>query len=461
MYDPTLRLNGNGYHRNGAVVVPLADRLPPQNLEAEQGVLCSVLLSNAAMHEVVEVLEPGDFFGAAHAEIYRAILALYDVGKPFDVLILAEAMGDRYRAVGGDEYIAQVMNSVPHSANAAYYARIVREKAIARGLIVAAEAILRESYSNDFTAEQLVESAERAIFAISESEATGGTLGAAAVLDLALEGIELRERGEVSGIGSGFVDLDDLIDGLQPGNLIIVAARPSQGKTAWALNVADHVSTEGGAGVLFVSLEMNRVELGTRLLSARAKVDGWRLKNPSALTHDDRMALGGASGALRVARLFVDDTPMRSVTQIAANARRTKARHGLGLIVVDYIQLIDGQRHKGESRQEEVARISRRLKALARELQVPVIALAQLNREPEKREDRKPRLSDLRESGAIEQDADIVLLLHRPEYYDVNDRPGQADLIVAKNRNGATDTVKFVFLRHCTRFEAMAVDGGF
>jgi replicative DNA helicase len=463
MYDPTTSRNGNGHHRNGdtahrdgGAFSILTDRLPPQNLDAERGVLCSVLLDNAAMHEVAEILTAEDFFRAVHAEIYATILGLYDAGKPFDVLILAEAMGDRYRVIGGDAYLAEVTDSVPHAANAVHYAQIVRQKAIARGLILAADEIRNQCHSNDLTAEQMVESAERAVFAISEAEATGGTLGAAEVLDLALENIAVRERGEVTGIGSGFADLDDLTDGMQPENLIVVAARPGQGKTSWAMNVADHVATRGGAGVLFVSLEMNRVELGMRLLSARARVDGWRLKNPGALTHEDRLALGMASGALRGSRLFIDDTPMRTVTQIAANARRTKARHGLGLVVVDYIQLIDGQRQKGESRQEEVARISRRLKALARELKVPVIALAQLNRESEKRDDRKPRLSDLRESGAIEQDADIVLLLHRPEYYDPNDRPGEADLIVAKNRNGATGTVKLVFLRHCTRFESMA-----
>lgn len=456
-FDPT----ANHRNHDGASAVlsrpgNLIDRMPPSNLQAEMGVLASVLLDNAAMHDVAAVLTPGDFFRSEHEELYRAILGHYDAGRAFDLVILAETLGPRLAAVGGHEALARIMESVPHAANAGYYARIVREKAVARSLIEAATEILRDGYANESTAEQLVEAAERRIFAVAEAESTGETLPAPEVISLVFDRLATREEGEVPGLGTGFPDLDDRIDGLQPGSLVILAARPAVGKSAIAMSIADHVAVEGGSGVLFVSLEMNRIELGARLITARAGVDSYRLKNPAALSIGDRRALGEARQRVARSRLMIDDTPIRTVTQIAANARRIKARSGLGLVVIDYIQLIDGQRSKGESRQEEVARVSKRLKGLARELEVPVIALAQLNRQSETRDDRRPRLADLRESGQLEADADIVLLLHRPEMYDVNDRPGEADLIIAKNRMGGTGVVRLAFRKECTRFASLS-----
>jgi replicative DNA helicase len=449
--DPRTNNDGATAHVTGAF-----DRLPPQNIEAEQGVIGSIFLSNAAMHDVAPILKPEDFFRDAHREIYLAALDLYDRGKPFDVVILAEAMGDRYRAIDGDRVMARILESVPHAAHAGYYAAIVRQKARSRALIDCANEILRDGYSNNFTAEQLVESAERRVFAVADDEATGDTLEASQVITLAMGRLDDREQGESSGIETGFADLDDLTDGLLPGNLIIVAARPSVGKTSLALNIAEFASTTKGVATLLVSLEMNRIEVGERLLSSYSRVDNYRFKNTDALSNHDRRAICEAEVALRQSRMFIDDTPIRTVTQIAANARRLRSRHNLGLVIVDYIQLIDGQRLKGESRQEEVARVSKRLKGLARELELPVVCLAQLNRESERRDDRRPRLADLRESGQIEADADVVILLHRPDLYDPNDRPGEADMIVAKNRNGATGTVRLVYLKHCTRFESMA-----
>lgn len=458
MFDANAKYaNGDGASDGMA---GLRDRMPPQNVEAEKGVIGSVLLDNSAMNEVAMILKPEDFFRDAHRTIYQAILAIYDAGKPFDLLIVAESLGGAYKSLGGDDTLADILGSVQHSANAAYYAGIVKQKAIGRALIEASNETLRECYSGDFTAEQLLESNERRAFAINESDANGDTVGAAEIVDLAMQRVATRENGEVSGVSTGFADADDMTDGLQPGNLVVVAARPGVGKTSYGLNVADYVSTAGGVATLFVSLEMNRAELGERLLSSRARIDNYRLKNPSEMTHRDRQALGQANGVLRSARLFIDDTPIRTVTQIAANARRIRSRHELGLIIVDYIQLIDGQRIRGESRQEEVARISKRLKGMARELAVPVMILAQLNRESEKRDDRRPRLADLRESGQIEADADVVVLLHRPEMYKPDDRPGEADFIVAKNRNGATGTVKLAYLKSYTRFETLDPTAG-
>lgn len=802
-YDPTESMTNN----DGATARPagMFDRLPPQNIEAEQGVIGSIFLDNAVMHDVAAILKPEDFFRDAHQVIYREALAIYDRGKPFDVVILAEAMGDRYRAIDGDRLMSTIIGAVPHAAHAVHYAGIVRQKARSRALIECANEILRDGYSNDFTADQLIEAAERRVFAVADDEATGDTLEASEVVTLALARLEDRERGEASGIETGFADLDDLTDGLLPGNLIIVAARPSVGKaqpldalvltpggfipmgdvnvgdevigsggkpcrvigvypqgelpvyrvtmsdggstqcceehlwstqtrnerrrgisgsvkslkkimgsltrassnspnhaipivapveffdgpaldldpyamglllgdgmftsgniifsnpepdlqrrlaevlpdcdalvigdddkdcrikrttrnndisatkraisrygllgkdscskfipidymsasieertlllrglmdtdggvTSWgqsveystsspalatdvanlarslggvvstraripvytykgeslegeesfrmvlyfpngltpvssekhlslwrwkrsrdhrsivdvepvgykqcqcikvdaedelyvtddyivthntslALNIAEFASTTKGVATLLVSLEMNRIEVGERLISSYSRVDNYRLKNPDELSRRDREAIYEADVALRRSRMFIDDTPVRTVTQIAANARRLRSRHNLGLVIVDYIQLIEGQRLKGESRQEEVARVSKRLKGLARELDLPVVCLAQLNRESERRDDRRPRLADLRESGQIEADADVVILLHRPDLYDPNDRPGEADMIVAKNRNGATGTVRLVYLKHCTRFESMA-----
>ncbi len=471
--------NGNGgshgrgrrdRDRDAAPALP-EDRLPPQNLEAEQGVLGGVLLNNEWLHDVVPILRPEDFYRDSHQILFRSIRDLYDKIQRVDALILADELKRRgeYDKVGGDETLAQILEAVPHAANTLFYAQIVREKSISRKVIEGASEILREGYANSLTADELLQSAERRIFQIAEDNASGETVELRDVVTVAMDTIALRseEKHPVSGVSTGYFDLDDITGGFQGSQLIILAARPSMGKTAFALNMCEYASLEGKAGVLFVSLEMGQRELAERLLCSRSRVDGDKLRKGRGLGTREMTLLGRAYDDLRGASMFIDDTPARNMLQISSNARRIQRRSGLGMIVIDYIQLIEPESGEGrDSRQEQISKISRRLKTLARELQVPVIALSQLNRAVENREDRRPRMADLRESGAIEQDADLVLLLHRPEYYDPNDQPGIAELIVAKNRNGRTDTVKMTFLRNIMRFENLAavndpmIDGG-
>ena len=450
----------NGHARPLRVDGPASplDRLPPQNIEAEQGVLGSLLLDNDVLHDVIGMLKVEDFYRDAHQVAYRAIRDLYDLGKAIDAITLADELTRRnqFAGIGGEEFLAQIIHSVPHALNARYYADIVRQKSISRQLIEASNETLREGYSNNYTAEQLLEAAERRVFSIAEEQTTRDTMELGDVVVQAMDRIAARSEHHhpITGVGTGFFDLDDITGGFQPEQLIIVAARPSMGKTALALNVCDHAAVELKIPTLFVSLEMSEIELAERLLCARSRVDGHKLRTGQGLGHNEMTLLGKAYEQLRVP-MFIDSTPARTMLQITANARRLKMRHKLGLIVVDYIQLVDSEESR-DSRQEQIAKISRRLKALAREIQVPVIALSQLNRAVENREDRKPRMADLRESGAIEQDADVVLLLHRPEYYDPNDQPGIAELIIAKNRNGATGSVKLTFLKRFTRFDNLS-----
>jgi replicative DNA helicase len=452
MADPT----------NGTIAKnPAADRLPPQSLVAEQGVLGAILIDNEVMHDVVQVLRVQDFYRDSHQIIFRAIRDLYDQGKPIDAITLNDELVHRnqFQAIGGLDTLTEIRNSVSHAASAKFHAQIVRERAIVRQLIELANEVLRESYSNTSTAEELLESSERKIFRIAEEQATGETVELREVVAQAMERIALRseERHPVTGIATGYYELDDVTGGLQPSQLIILAARPSMGKTALALNIADHASVNLKRGVLMVSLEMGANEIGERLLCARSRVDGHKLRTGRNMGTREITMLGKGCEELREAPLYIDDTPARNMLQIAANARRLKLRSQIGLVIIDYIQLIDSESSDGrENRQEQIAKISRRLKTLARELEVPVIALSQLNRAVENREDRRPRMADLRESGAIEQDADLVLLLHRPEYYDPNDQPGIAELIIAKNRNGATGSLKLTFLKNFTRFENLA-----
>jgi replicative DNA helicase len=452
--------NGQGHGRSSKGEAGLlTDRLPPQNIEAEQGVLGSVLLDNDVLHDVVPILKVEDFYRDTHQILYRAIRDLYDLGKAIDVITLAEELTrrDEFKAIGGDETLALIVNCVPHAANAKYYADIVRQKSIGRNLIECANEILRDGYSNNFTAEQLLEAAEQRVFNIAEDQTKGDTVEVKDVLHKAMEQIGLRAESKhpISGVPTGYYELDDMTTGFQPNQLIIIAARPSMGKTALALNICEHAAADLKIPVLFVSLEMGRIELAERLLCSRSRVDGHKLRTGQGIGAKEMAMLGRGYDSIRLAPMFIDDTPARNMLQITANARRLRLRQNLGLIVVDYIQLIDSEDSR-DSRQEQIAKISRRLKTLARQLQIPVIALSQLNRAVENREDRRPRMADLRESGAIEQDADLVLLLHRPEYYDANDQPGISELIIAKNRAGATGTVKLTFLKHITRFENLA-----
>ena len=435
------------------------ERLPPSNMEAEMGVLGSVLLDNDALHDVIPILKIEDFYRDEHQKIYRVIRDLYDLGKAVDVIILNEELvrRDLFDAIGGNETLVNIIESVPHAAHAKYYADIVRQKSISRQLIEAGNEILHDGYSNNFTSDELLQSAEKKIFAIAEEQTTAETVDIKDVIVTAMDRIVAKseDRHAVSGISTGYFDLDAITGGFQSHQLIILAARPAMGKTAIALNICEHVICTLNKGVLFVSLEMGELELVDRLLSSRARVDGYKLRTGKGMGQQDLAQLGRAYNELHQAPLYIDSTPARNSLQITANARRLKLRKNIGLIVLDYIQLVDADDNR-DSRQEQIAKVSRRLKQIARELEIPVIALSQLNRAVENREDRRPRMADLRESGAIEQDADLVLLLHRPEYYDPNDQPGIAELIIAKNRAGATDTVKLQFQKNLTRFENLA-----
>jgi replicative DNA helicase len=438
----------------------LGDRLPPQHIEAEESLLGSILLDNEVLHDIITFVRVEDFYRDAHQIVYAAIREMYDRGKGIDAVTLAEELirRDQFQQVGGDQMLAQITGIVPHSANAKYYAEIVKEKATHRQLIESATEIIRDGYSNQFTAQELLESAERKVFSIAEDQIRGETLEVKDVVKQAMDVIAMRADAgghPVTGISTGLIDLDDITGGFHPGQLIILAARPSMGKTAVALNICDHVGINSRIPALFISLEMGYLEIGERLLCARSRVDGHKLRTGLGMGMREMTQLSTAYKEFGSGQIFVDDTPARNMLQIAASARRMKRRHQVGLILVDYIQLVDSEDAR-DSRQEQIAKISRRLKTLARELKVPVIAISQLNRGVENREDKRPRMADLRESGAIEQDADLVLLLHRPEYYDANDQPGIAELIVAKNRNGPTGSVRLTFLKNLTRFENLA-----
>ncbi len=431
-------------------------RLPPQNLDAERGVLGSILLMNEAIDEVGESLKAEHFYSDAHQKMYSAIHRLYENGiRGIDAITLAEELvrSGHYEDVGGAGYLAQILEAVPHAAHVRYYATIVREKWMQRSLIYACTEILSESYEASDDVEGLLQSAERRIFSILESQ---GDTGSFAIADILLETFaRLEERqakaGDVTGITSGFTDLDHQTTGFQPTELIILAARPSMGKTAFVCNIAEAVARKSGKGVLLFSLEQSNLELAERFLSITARIDGHALRS-GTLTDSQHDAMVQASDDLSKLPLFIDDKPGRTMTQVAAISRRQHRKSPLGVVIIDYLQLIEPD-EKNAPREQQIAQISRRLKFLAKELKIPVIALAQLNRGVELREDKRPRLADLRESGAIEQDADMVMFLHRPDAYDPEDRPGEAEIIVAKHRSGPTGLIRLTWRKEYMRFE--------
>ena len=438
-------------------------KLPPQNLDAERGVLGSLMLMNEAIDEVAEFLTPDHFYSDRHRVLYRAILDLYEVGsRGIDLVTLADklAQGGSLEAAGGLVYLDEVLGSVPHAAHAKYYAEIVREKSVQRHLIYACTEVLSECYDSSRPVEEVLQAAESRIFAIAEEQDGGDKIAIDEILQLAWDRIEERANsdGDTSGLPTGFLDLDEKTNGFQPAELIILAARPSMGKTALVCNFAESIAEKTGEGVLLFSLEQSKIELAERFLCIRARVNGHKLR---AADFDDaeRHRLMVASGELNEMPLYIDDKPGRTVSQIAAIARRLKRQKSLGIIIVDYLQLVEPE-DKKVPREQQIAFISRRLKFIAKELDVPVIALAQLNRGVELREDKRPRLADLRESGAIEQDADLIAFLHRPEMYDAEDRPGEAEIVIAKHRSGPTGIVTLTWRAECMRFEDFAGTAG-
>lgn len=438
----------------------LLDRQQPRNQEAEQGVLGSILLLPECYDDVALVLNKDDFYDDAHQRIYHQISELVREGRRIDITILVERLrvAGEIELVGGMSYLGTLATSVQHAAHAVDYAKIVREKSSLRRLILASTEILRDAYDNSQDPKYLLSQAEQKIFQILEDQGTGAAQPINDILHEALARIDQRMKGEhvEGGTLTGYTDLDAMMGGLHAQELIILAARPSMGKTAFAMNIAEHVTMHEKVPTLFVSLEMSALELGDRLLCSVARIDGHRLRN-GTISNDDRRKLLEKAGEVSLSPLFVDDTPSRTMTEIAAIARRLQRKHGLGLIVIDYLQLIEPDNPK-DQRQEQVSKIARRLKVMARELKVPVICLAQLNRMAEQSRDNKPRLSHLRESGAIEQDADVVMFVHREEYYQTNEEDrarvaGQAEIIIAKQRNGPVGDIKLTWLRNFTRFE--------
>lgn len=441
----------------------ILDRLPPQNLDAEKGVIGSLLLDSLMCDDVVLLLRPEDFYSEVHRRLYGHIIAMHDEGGRIDTTLLVERLrqaGD-YEAVGGAAYLAEVLQSVAVAAHAAYYAKIVRDKSTLRSIIHASTEILRDAFDPTLESRDMISRAEEKIFAIHDQRSGDQLASMHDVLVEAFEHIDKRmERGGATGVPTGFGDLDNLTGGLHESELVILAARPSMGKTALATNVADHVSAESSTGTLFVSLEMSRLELAQRMLCSRGEINGSKFR-AGYLSGEDRDRLIQASAKLSKAPLYIDDTPSRTISEIAASARRLKRKSGLGLIVIDYLQLIEPDNSK-DPRQEQVAKIARRLKGMARELRVPVLCLAQLNRQAEATKDNRPRLSHLRESGAIEQDADVVMFVHREEYYHTReeaanlDLVGKAELIIAKQRNGPTGDIKLLWFQDFTKFKDLA-----
>ncbi len=447
------------------VTSEILDRMPPQNLEAERAVLGSLLLDARLCDELALILKPDDFCADSHAKLYEHILTLYDKCRRVDLLLLVEQLkqAEELELVGGHAYLAELMQSVPYAYNAVYYARIVRNKAMLRALIDACTANLRDAHDESIEPEKLLDLAEQRVFAVRDARSNDQITSAHDLMLQAFQRIDARLQGaEGHGIPTGFKDVDRLTGGLHESELVILAARPSMGKTALATNIAEYVTIECKLPTLLVSLEMAKAEVANRLLCSQGKIDAHKFR-AGYLSQDDRDKLAEASARISQAPLFVDDTPARSVTEIAACARRLRNRENLRLLIIDYLQLIQPDNPK-DPRQEQVAKITRRLKHLARELQIPVLCLAQLNRQVEAgKEGHRPRLSHLRESGAIEQDADVVLFIHREEMYHTREEArekgiaGQADLIIAKQRNGQANVdVKLTFLEKFMRFEDAA-----
>lgn len=436
-----------------------ATRVPPHSLEAEVSVLGAAMLSRAAASDAVEFLRVDDFYRNAHRVVFEAVQQLTAAGEPVDTVTVTEwlARHDRLDEVGGPAGVHELTVAVPTAANASYYARIVREKALLRRLIDAGTAVVKLGYESADDAEQVVDRAESMIYDVAQSNTTSEYARLGELLNASFEQLEklAEQNSDVTGLATGFDDLDRLTAGLQPQNLVIVAARPAMGKSSLALGVTHFVTARLGVPAILFSLEMSKLEIVNRLLSSEAKIDSSRIRT-GRLDDSDWRKLGDALGALAEAPLFIDDTPSITLMEIRAKCRRLKQKHGLGLVVIDYLQLMQSSR-RTESRQQEVAEISRGLKMLAKELDVPVMALSQLSRQPESRTDKRPQLADLRESGSIEQDADIVAFIYRDEVYD-EDTPdrGIAELILAKHRNGPTGIVRLAFLDHLTKFANLA-----
>ena len=433
------------------------ERTPPHDLLSEQSTLGGMLLSKDAVADVVEGLRGNDFYIPKHEVIFEAILTLYSHGEPTDVIAVTDELmkaGDLQRA-GGVDYLHSLTSIVPTAANAGYYASIVQERALLRRLVDAGTRIVQMGFDGEGEATELVNQAQAEVYAVTGQENSEDYVPLEVAIGAAVEEIEMAKGrdGEMTGVPTGFKELDDLTNGLHAGQMIVVAARPAMGKSTLALDFARASAIKHNQPAIFFSLEMGKTEIAMRLLSAEGQIPLQKLRKGD-LDSRDWTTLASTRGRINDAPLYVDDSPNMTLVEIRAKCRRLKQRVGLRMIIIDYLQLMTSGK-RVESRQQEVSEFSRALKLMAKELQVPVIALSQLNRGSEQRQDKRPMVSDLRESGSIEQDADMVILLHRDEVYDKQSRPGEADLIVAKHRNGPTADIPVAFQGHYSRFHDM------
>ncbi len=432
------------------------DRLPPQNVEAEQSIIGAILIDNEALPKALEIIGIDDFYKTSHRKIFRSMVELFDRNEPIDLITLTDYMkrSDELDAVGGVSYLSSLVNMVPTAANIKYHSKIVREKGLLRSLLRSATEIASKVYEDNLEAEEMVDYAERSIFDISDKRVKASFITLKELIKSSFEMIEhLYDKKEaITGVPSGFRDLDELTTGFQKGDLIVVGGRPSMGKTAFTLNIAQHVGLESREPVAIFSLEMAKEQLAFRMLCSEAMVNSNSIRK-GFIKKEDWHKLTGAASKLTGAPIFIDDSSGITALELRAKARRLKMEHGLSLVIVDYLQLMRG---KGsfERREQEISDISRSLKALAKELSIPVIAVSQLNRSVEQRRPPTPMLADLRESGAIEQDADVILFLYRDEVYnkDTPANKGEAEVIVAKQRNGPIGKVNLTFNSSCTRF---------
>lgn len=434
----------------------LADRVPPQNIEAEQAVLGAIFLEPASLILVSEILIPEDFYRNSHQLLFDVMLKLNEDGKAVDVITVTEELSSakQLEDVGGLSYLSELAGAVPTAANIEYYARIVEEKSLLRRLIKTATTIAQDGYARQDEVEEVLDEAERNIMEVANRKNTSAFQNIKDVLVRTYDNIELlhHRKGDVTGIPSGFSELDRMTAGFQRNDLIIVAARPSVGKTAFALNIAQNVATKTEENVAIFSLEMGSEQLVMRMLCSEGNINAQNLRT-GTLTSEDWRKLTMAMGSLSNSGIFIDDTPGIRISEIRSKCRRLKQEHGLGMILIDYLQLIQGSGRMKENRQQEVSEISRSLKALARELEVPVIALSQLSRGVEQRQDKRPMMSDIRESGSIEQDADIVAFLYRDDYYDSeSENKNIIEIIIAKQRNGPVGTVQLAFVKEYNKF---------
>lgn len=432
------------------------DRLPPHSIEAEMCLIASMMLDKDMIGQIVQIIDRNAFYQADHQILFDIIVKLYEQNRAIDALIVREELAKRQLLdeIGGVAYLGQILSTVPSAAHGVNYAMLVREKALLRQLIAASNDILRDAYAPHEQADLVLDKAEKRIFEIAEKKISGAMVPLETVLHEVFEMIENRGQ---RGIETGFFELDDMLNGLQNGEMIIVAARPSMGKTAIALNIIEHVAADTRLSCAIFSLEMSKQQLAQRMLCSRGQIDSHKLRKGMLQAHE-YSHLANVVGELAKASIWVDDSPGLTPLELRAKARRLKLQYDIKLIMLDYMQLMDNP--GVESRQQQISEISRGIKAVARELNIPVIALSQLNRATEGRDGHRPRMSDLRESGSIEQDADVVMLLHREDYYRMSEPDfvpdNIAELIVAKQRNGPTGTVKLTFLNKSTRFENLS-----